>query len=192
MKLSFGVILFFCTYVFTAPKSHGQDPSLKAFETAVDYLCNNKHLLADKWREIASWSKSNYNEVLENGLNFKVADTFFIRSITYFSDSLAFYRDGIPGLGPFPLDKGLPSEYAAFEPYKDPDAEKIIKDRKVNTDTDFVIGFSKPFKDFVVCELWYKYYGQRYKNRFGESLRILFLFNTDGSIKKVYYKQVFR
>jgi hypothetical protein len=183
-KLLYSFFFFFGPTTIT--KAKAQD-SLKNLEMAISYLSENKNFLAQKWLSVIQKNSKNfekYKEILKNGLDFKVSDTFSIRSISYFKDSLEYYSKEVGA------DLFLENEY--FMPYKDSNVEKLNSAKSINIDTSFTVGFSMPLNKFVICEIWYKDYGQNFKPKFGQSLIILFLFNKNSTIKSIHFRRIIR
>jgi len=171
-----------------------QQTELNNFESALIYLTANKKQLAAKWVNTRFEKKQDLektNELLKSGLNFKVPDTFHIRGIRMFKDTIAYYKDYIKVFN----GSTIPDNYSNleyFEAYSDSASAHMINKLGLNINSDFIIGFSKPRKDYLVCEIWSSTYGKGYKTRFGEALMVLFLFNDDSSVKKVYFKRIIK
>ena len=177
--------VFFC-------EVNAQKSTSNNIESSINYLCTNGSLIAAKWLSMVKDNSADYfkyDQILKDGMRFRISDTFYIRGLSYFKDTLNYYGDSVEMSNAEILDPKLYSKYDNYRPYKDSLFESLVIQKNLNIPADFIIGFSKPIKDFIICELWYKEFGQGYRAKFGDSLLILFLFNSDASIRKVYFKR---
>ncbi|HMK16762.1 MAG TPA: hypothetical protein VK492_01070 [Chitinophagaceae bacterium] len=193
MRLKLFVML--CTIILFCDAKSQKSTFNNNLESAINYLSTNRDLLATKWLSMVNNNSGNYykyDQILKDGMKFRISDTFYIRGISYFKDTLSFYGDSVDISTAEILNPNLYSKYDSYKPSRDSLFDDLIRQKGLNLSADFIIGFSKPIKDFIVCELWYKEFGQGYRAKFGDSIIILFLFNRDSSIRKIYFKRIIK
>jgi hypothetical protein len=70
--------------------------TLNNIESSINYLCANRNLIAAKWLSMVKDNSADYfkyNKVLKDGMRFRISDTFYIRGLSYFKDTLNYYGD---------------------------------------------------------------------------------------------------
>ena len=176
--------------VFLNLNIYSQSTSAKKFENAVEYLMTNKEKLASVWLSLVNDNSAkgvDYKKIIGSRMEFFISDTLSPRGLLPFIDSLKKDKS-IIGLTESGIDSLIAlNEQSGFEPYSDSLLKSIIGTGKLNQHKYFKIAFSEPFKNTVRAELWYTYFGNGYRTRFGDSLMILFWFNADSTIRKVYF-----
>lgn len=169
---------------------YSQNTSAKKFENAVEYLLANKEKLASVWLSLVNNNSAkvfDYKKIIGPRMEFFISDTVSSRGLLPFIDSLKKDKSLI-GLTESGIDSLIAiNEQSRFEPHSDSLLKSIIITKKVNQYRDFKIVFSEPFKNTLRAELWYTYFGNGHRSRFGDALMILFWFNDDSTIKKIYY-----
>ena len=170
--------------------SYCQVTAQSKFENAINYFLDNKEKLSRLWLSLVgdnSASVVDYNKIIGPKMEFFISDSVSPRGLLPFEDSLKADKN-IIGL----TDSGIDSliainERAGFQAHSDSLLKSLIITKGVNQYRDFKIVFSEPFKNTLRAELWYTYFGNGHRIRFGDSLMILFWFNVDSTVKKVYF-----
>ena len=170
--------------------SYCQEPVQSKFENAINYFLENNENLARLWLSLVkdnSASVFDYQKIIGQKMEFFISDTLSMRGLLPFKDSLNADKNLI-GLTESGIDNLIAiDKQSKFEPHSDSLLKSLIITKEVNQYKDFKIVFSEPFKNTLRAELWYTYFGDGHRTRFGDSLMILFWFNVDSTIKKVYF-----
>ena len=187
-------VFIFCTLFVLNNRiiCFGQETPIRHFDGAIHYLTENKTLLAEKWisevgafergkKELKNKDVEKYKEEFKEGLKFIVFDTIH-------SDNRFFFDQVL-------VDNGVDEPYnQVIRPYGDSLFTQLIKKRGLTALSPFQVTFYRPHDSFLICEVWR---GppraiKPYVNRFGPGLIILFIFNSDGSIAKTFFKMIVR
>ena len=186
LKLILSVILI--SHLHTS--SYCQVTVHSKFENAIKYFLENKEELSMLWLSLVrdnSASVFDYKKIIGPKMEFFISDSVSPRGLFPFKDSLKADKN-ILGLTESGIDSLIAiDEQSGFQPHSDSVLKSLIITKGVNQYRDFKIVFSKPFKNTLRAELWYTYFGNGHRTRFGDSLMILFWFNVDSTIKKVYF-----
>ena len=186
LKLILSIILI----TFLRINSYCQEPAHSKFENAINYFLDNKEKLSRLWLSLVkdnSASVFDYKKIIGPKMEFFISDSVSPRGLLPFKDSLKTDKN-IIGLSDSGIDSLIAlDEQSKFQPHSDSVLKSLIITKGVDQYKDFKIVFSEPFKNTLCAELWYTYFGNGHRTRFGDSLMILFWFNVDSTIKKVYF-----
>ena len=188
------MFLFIGFYSIALTRGYAQDSVQSKISISIDYLMSNKDAVASRWRSLVKEYRRRplpYVKDLKSDIQFVFSDTFSYRSISNFDDSLYLYEKANDTGLIFNSEHIIP-KCEIYDPYRDQILANTIKEKVQNIDYNFVVGFSKPCGNFIVCSIWHKEFGNRFKIVFGEWLLTLFQFNDDGTLKRVFHKLLVR
>lgn len=184
------IILFFVFYVWPT-YLYSQPNNLTKIDSALSHIANNKKLYTTKWLELVNYKGAGYKQILDKGFHYKVSDTLSQRSINWFYDIVVNLKDSIYGCDGKLVYQDIDLLCERFKYEASSELTKLITPKNSTDIPDFYIGFSRPVGNYLICEIWHKRFGESYAIRFGESLKVLFIF-SNNEISKVFFKPVFR
>jgi hypothetical protein len=131
-----------------------------------------------------------YKKIIGDSMEFEITDTLSAKGLMSFLEILRADSQNT-GLGHDEIEKmDMTYKQSSSTPHADTFLKKILIQKDLQYPKNFKIGFSEPQENSLRADLWHTYFSHSYKNRFGDTLMILFLFNADGTVKKWYFQRV--
>jgi hypothetical protein len=178
------IFLFFSSTLFA------QELDTYKLGKAINFLTENKKILSEKWIELVKNKKVNYKKILGGEMIFKVWDTLAYRNLSFFSRDMNISRDSLLDCEGKTISVAEQKICDRYKPFGTMQFTNLIKQKNLDRDADFYVGFSRPTGIYLICEVWHRGFGNSYSVRFGEAMRILFVFNPNGDIERTYYGAV--
>ena len=144
-------------------KCYAQVQGLDKIRSAVVFLDSNRKLLKEEWLSRVVNKQAGYKKILKDGFKYKISDTLTWRSVSYFYSTLLYTKDSLADCDGKRVILGSTVACDKFEMAFSPELSQAVSKAQADIAPDFYIGFSKPAGNYLVCEIWHKRYGERYK-----------------------------